>query len=258
MKRFTFLIGAAIFLGMSLHLACAEQDIERIKDRGVLVVGVKTDMEKFSYKDPKTGIIDGFEIDIARAISKKILGDANKLELVPVTTQTREYLLYSGKLDIIAATFTITEQRKQLYNFSSPYYTDGLALIVKKDSNIKSLKSLNGKSIGTVYGTTSRAVLREVAAQNDMKFKFFSFGSYSEMKSAISLSMVDCFAADRSILVQYSDDSMVILDDILSAEKYGIASFKSNAKLGEIVNEVMDELKSSGELSKLAKKWNLE
>ncbi|MDR1554999.1 MAG: transporter substrate-binding domain-containing protein [Campylobacteraceae bacterium] len=256
MSKFTFLIGAAISLSTSLNLAC--EDIERIKSRGVLIAGVKTDMEKFSYKDPKTDIIDGFEIDIARAIAKKILGDANKLKLVPITTQSREYLLYSGKLDIIAATFTITEQREQFYNFSSPYYTDGLALVVRKDSDIKSLKSLNGKSIGTVYGTTSRAVLREVAAQNGMKLKFFSFGAYSEIKSALSSSMVDCFVADRSILSQYADDSMMILDDIISIENYGIASLKSDTQLGEIVNEVIDELKSSGELSKLAKKWNLE
>lgn len=247
-------------MGMGLNLVYADsaQDIYKIKNRGVLVAGVKTDMEKFGYKDPKTDNIDGFEIDIARAIAKKIFGDANKLELIPVTTQSREYLLYSGKLDIIAATFTITTQREQFYNFSPPYYTDGLALMVRKDSNIKSLKTLNGKSIGTVYGTTSRAVLREVAEQSSMKFKFFSFGAYSEIKSALASSAVDCFVADKSILSQYIDDSMMILDDTLSAENYGIASLKGDTQLGEVVNEVINELKSSGELSKLAKKWNLE
>jgi putative glutamine transport system substrate-binding protein len=258
MKKFnTILIGAAVFLSMSLNLAYA-QDLEKIKDRGVLIVGVKTDMEKFGYKNPKTDIIDGFEVDIARAIAKKILGNASKLELVPVTAQSREYLLYSGKLDIVAATFTITAQREQFYNFSPPYYTDGLALMVRKDSNIKSLKELNGKSIGTAYGTTSRAVLREITAKSDMKFKFFSFGSYSDIRSALGSAMVDCFAADKSILSQYANDNMVILDDILSAENYGVASLKSDVELGKVVNDVINELKASGELSKLAKKWNLE
>ncbi|MDR0666135.1 MAG: transporter substrate-binding domain-containing protein [Campylobacteraceae bacterium] len=252
-KFSVFLVGAAVFI----NLAYADNSTERIKNRGVLIAGINTDVEKFGYKNPQTNIIDGFEIDMVRAIAKKILGNESKIELVPITPRSREYLLYSGKLDIVAATFTITDERKKYYNFSSPYYADGLALMVRKGSNIKSLKDLNGKSIGTAYSATSRGVLRDIAAKSGMKFKFFAFSSYSEINSALAFESVDCFAADRSILAQYANNNTVILDDMLSVENYGIASLKSDTELGKIVNEVVNGLKSSGELDKMAQKWGL-
>jgi putative glutamine transport system substrate-binding protein len=82
-------------------------DIKAIKDRGTLKVGVKVDVPKFGFKDPKTNKIEGFEIDIAKAIAKKILGDENKVELQAVTAKTRGPLLDNGEVDMIAATFTI-------------------------------------------------------------------------------------------------------------------------------------------------------
>ncbi len=88
-------------------------DIKAIKDRGVLKAGVKVDVPKFGYKDPQSGKVEGFEIDLTKAIAKKILGDETKIDVQGVTAKTRGPLLDNGEVDMVIATFTITEERKQ-------------------------------------------------------------------------------------------------------------------------------------------------
>ncbi|HEY3426727.1 MAG TPA: transporter substrate-binding domain-containing protein, partial [Negativicutes bacterium] len=131
-------------------------DIKAIKDRGVLKVGVKVDVPKFGFKNLQTGQVEGMEIDLTKAIAKKILGDDKKFEVQGVTAKTRGPLLDNGEVDLVIATFTITEERKQSYNFSDPYFTDGVALMVKKSSGIQSLKDLAGKKIGVAQSATSK------------------------------------------------------------------------------------------------------
>ena len=91
------------------------KEIKAIKDRGVLKVGVKVDVPKFGYKNAETGKIEGFEIDLAKQVAKKILGDENKVEFQGVTAKTRGPLLDNGEVDMDACTFTITEERKKSY-----------------------------------------------------------------------------------------------------------------------------------------------
>jgi putative glutamine transport system substrate-binding protein len=177
--------------------------------------------------------------------------------LIPVTTKTREKMLENGEVDLVIATFSATEERKQNYNFSDVYYADGVALMVKKDSNIKSFEDLDDKSVGIVHGATSKTVLQEHAKNSNIKVKFFSFGTYFDVEIALKSDMVDCFAADRSILLGYRTKDTIILDSKLSIEEYAVASKKSDTALAELVNEAINELKTSGELDKIAQKWGL-
>lgn len=232
-------------------------DIKAIKDRGVLRVGVKLDVPKFGYKDPKTGKIDGFEIDIAKAVAKSILGDENKIELQGVTAKTRGPLLDSGDIDLVAATFTITDERKKSYNFSDPYFTDGVGLLVKKSSGITSLNGLNGKTIGVAQSSTSKKAVQDEATKEGIKVKFLEFGTYPEIKSALDAGRVDCFSVDGAILYGYLDDSTTILPDRFSPQNYGVASKKGNDGLAKVVNDTISSMKQSGDLDKLITKWGL-
>ena len=235
----------------------ATADIKAIKDRGVLKVGVKVDVPKFGYKDPKTDKIDGFEIDLAKAIAGNILGDQNKVEFQSVTAKTRGPLIDSGEVDIVAATFTITDERKKSYNFSEPYFTDGVGLMVKKASGIKGLKDLNGKKIGVAQSATSKKAIEEEADKLGVKVQFLEFATYPEIKSALDAGRVDCFSVDGAILLGYLDDSTEILPDRFSPQDYGIASKKGNDGLAEAVNHTISNMKESGELNKLITKWGL-
>lgn len=234
-----------------------DADIKAIKDRGVLKVGVKVDVPKFGFKDPQSGKIDGMEIDLARAMAKKILGDENKVEVQAVTAKTRGPLLDNGEIDFVIATFTITEERKQSYNFSDPYFSDGVALMVKKSAGIQTLKDLNGKKIGVAQSATSKKAIADEAQKLGIKVDFLEFGTYPEIKTALDSGRVDCFSVDGAILFGYLDDSTVILADRYSPQQYGIASKKANTALAKLANDTIAEMKSSGELDKLIQKWGL-
>lgn len=231
-------------------------DVKAIQDRGVLKVGVKVDVPNFGYKDPKTDKVDGFEIDLAKAIAKKILG-TEKIETVAVTAKTRGPVLDSGDVDMDISTFTITEERKKSYNFSDSYYTDGVRLMVKKNSGIQSLKDLNGKKIGVAQSATSKAAVQAEADKVGAKVSFLEFATYPEIKTALDSGRVDCFSVDGSILSGYLDDSTTILADRFSPQEYGVASKKGNDGIAKVVNETIAELKKSGELDKMIQKWGL-
>lgn len=264
MKKSKLVVGGLLvalslaFTGCSsIDSKAAGSDIQAIKDRGKLKVGVKIDVPKFGYKDPKTSKIDGFEIDIAKAAAKKILGDENKVEFQAVNAKTRGPLLDSGEVDMIAATFTVTDERKKSYNFSEPYFTDSVGLLVKKASGIADLKGLNGKTIGVAQSATSKKAIQQEADKEGVKIKFLEFGSYPEIKAALDSGRIDCFSVDGAILNGYLDDSTVILDQRFSPQDYGIASKKGNDALTKAINDTIEDMKNSGELDNLIKKWGI-
>lgn len=230
--------------------------IEKIKQAGVLKVGVKADVPKYSYKNT-SGQFEGFEDDLAKKIAGKILGDESKVQFQAVNAKTRGPLLDNGEIDLVIATFTITEERKKTYNFSDPYITDGVGLMVKKDAGIKSLKDLNGKTIGVAQSATSKKALEDEAAKIGITLKFSEFGSYPEIKAALDSGRVQCFAVDASILNGYVDNNTVILDDRYSPQQYGVASKKGNDDLAAVVNSTIQGLKTSGELDKMIAKWGI-
>ena len=111
-KRIIAALAVALALALALPATAQTPDIDAIKARGVLKVGVKVDVPKFGYKDAATGAVDGFEIDLARILATKILGDAKKIDVQGVTAKTRGPLLDNGEIDLVIATFTITEERR--------------------------------------------------------------------------------------------------------------------------------------------------
>ena len=272
-KGLTLLIGMIMGLSLLFAAGCGDSaattkssssgasaesaDIKAVKDRGVLKVGVKVDVPKFGFKDPATGKIDGMEIDIAKAIAKKILGDENKIEVQPVTAKTRGPLLDNGEVDYVIATFTITDERKQSYNFSEPYFKDGVALLVKKEAGITNLAGLNGKKIGVAQSATTKKTLLEESKKQNIKIDVLEFGTYPEIKTALDSGRIDCFSVDAAILAGYLDDSTVILADRYSPQLYGVASKKSNEGLAKVANDMVTEMQSSGELDKIITKWGL-
>ncbi|MGM9572699.1 MAG: transporter substrate-binding domain-containing protein [bacterium] len=232
-------------------------NVQKIVDKGVLKVGVKNDVPNFGYKNPQTGELEGFEIDLARAIAKDILGDENKVEFTPVTAQTRGPLLDTGELDMVIATFTITEERKKSYNFSDPYYTDGVAIMVKKDAGYNSLKDLDGKTVGVAQSATSKDAIQAAADEMGIKVKFSEYATYPEIKAALISKRVDAFSVDAAILSGYLDNGVVILDDRYNPQDYGVCTKLSNKDLAEKVNTIIGNLDKDGQLNKMKEKWGL-
>lgn len=232
-------------------------DIQIIKDRGMFNVGVKYDVPRFAYKGSKDETVEGLEVDIARIIAKKIMGDANKINFQPVSSKTKGPLLDNNEVDFVIATYTITEERKNKYNFSTPYFTDTVALMVNSDSTINTSKDLNRKRIGVSQNSSTRNSLQKAFAKCAISPNFVEFGTYSQIKVALKENRIDAFATDYAILLGYHDSKYRILDERFSAQNYGIATKKTNLGLAKLIDEIIVEMKNTGELQRLLEKWKL-
>lgn len=223
-------------------------EVQAIKDRGVLRVGVKSDVPGFGLLDPATNEYRGLEIDMAKALAKEIIGDETKVEFTPVTADTRGTLLDNGQIDMVIATFTIKPERLEQWNFTDPYYTDAVGLLVNKDSGFTSLKDLDGKKIGVAISATSKDAVIAAGEPDGLKFTFVEYASYPEISTALGAKKVDAFSVDKSILRGYLSDDRVLLDDEFSPQDYGIATKKSNTDLAAYVNDFIARIKADGTL----------
>lgn len=219
--------------------------VQAIIKRGVLRVGVKQDVPNFGYKNPDSGEFEGLEIDIARKIADELGVD---IEFTPVTAQTRGPLLDNGQVDLVIATFTITEERKLLYNFTTPYYTDAVGFLVNKDSGIKTFTDLNGKTIGVAQGSITRTLISELADKYGIAVNFAELGSYPELSVSLRAHRTDAFSVDQSILSGYIGSKSELMDFSFSASDYGIVTKLSNKDLNNYLNSLVEKWTSDGSL----------
>ncbi len=229
--------------------------LESIKSKGTFVVGVKKDTPNFGLLNPQTQQIEGFEIDMIKMLTKEILGDESKLKLEPVTAKTRGPLLDNGTLDAVVATFTITEERKKTYDFTEPYYSDPIGLLVLKENGFTDFKSLDGKTIGVAQAATTNKVISEAAQNAGITVNIQEYPDYPSLKAALDSKRIDAFSVDKSILRGYLDENNVILDDDFSPQEYGIATRKNDPAWSEYVNNFVKNNRE--QIDELAKKWNL-
>ena len=242
-------------------------DVQKIVDRGVLKVGCKSDVPNFSLQNTATGEYEGFEDDLAYNIAGEIFGctpeeakDKKLVEFQGVTAKTRGPLLENGEIDLVIATFTITDERKETYNFSTPYYTDAVGLLVNNDSGIESIEDLDGKIIGVAQSSTTKDGFKAYVEEKGLNVnpEFQEFDGYPALAQALATKQIDCFSVDRAILSGYVNDSNHILDDRSSEQEYGVASAKENTGLAELVDEKVTSMISDGSMKTLQEQWNLQ
>jgi len=253
----------AVFLFLSCLLVVltvytgGDKQIKDIRERGVLRVGVKVDVPRFGYRNPATGEMEGMEIDLARAIARDILGNDEAVRFMNITTQTRGVMLNNGEIDIVIATFTITEDRKESFNFSRPYFTDELGYLVRLDSSIKRPEDLDGKSAAVAQAGTAKTALQNECARLGIDVTLREYASYPEMKAALDDGYVEAFVTDKSILYGYLDDTCLLLGAGFNPQQYGIASRLENNKLAVRVDSLVETLEKNGGLAAIREKWGL-
>ncbi len=220
-------------------------DTQAIIDRGVLRVGVKNAVQGFSFQDTVTGEYEGLEDDLARKIAED-LGCKDGVEFTTVTAATRTELLDSGDIDCVIATFTISDERKKSWDFTTPYYTDHNAVLVQKSSGITDIKDLISKKIGVSSGSNSaKALVQELVDEglvDGSKFDkdtfdpatwtegvtFQQYDDYPSISTALTAGEVDGFTVDKSILAIYKTDDRDFLPTEFAAQDYGIATKKGS------------------------------
>ena len=242
----TMLLAAVAVTGMA-GMASAEEYGEAtaaIIERGKVVMGTEDSLLGFGYQDPITGEYEGLEADLGRAVAESLGVD---IEFVTVVTSTRGPLIDSGDVDMVAATFTITDERKESYDFTDPYYTDAQSVLVLKDSGIKTIDDFDGKKIGMSAGGTEKD---SIEAITDAAIEFVEFTDFSEAKLALTAGTIDGFAADSSVLYSYLDDDTEYIETKFSPQEYGIAS-KKGSDFSTYLNDLILTWKEDGTLDQM-------
>lgn len=239
--------------------------IQTIKDRGVLNCGVKADVIGYGYMDTATQEYEGLEIDlcyqIAAAVFEVSYEEAREQDLCAFTTvtpTTRGTLIDSGQLDIVAATYTITPEREEDWDFSTPYRTDSVGIMVKKANGWTSMEDLDGQTIGVSTGSTTQQLVTEMIADQGFSCtpNYVEYQSYPEIKDALDAGMVQAFAMDRSTLNTYMDDTVELLQPEVEfgTQDYGVATEKGS-DLSELVDDTVNELLESGWMEEDIQTW---
>jgi len=237
------------------NAAAGESDaIAKIKERGKLVVGVKYDTRLFGLKDPASGNVEGFDIDISKAIAKHILGDENAIELKEVTSKTRIPMLNNGEIDMVVATMTITEERKKEVDFSDVYFQAGQSLLVKKGSPITGIQDVTKDTV--ILGSKGATSIKNIKEKVE-GIKVLEFDNYQDAFSALKAGKGDALTTDDAILygMASQDPGYEVVGEPFTDEPYGIAIQKGNTDVVTAVNETLAELKANGEYNAIYKKW---
>ena len=231
-------------------------DLTTITQRDRLIVGIRNDAPPFGFKD-KNGFTVGYDADLARLIAKGILGDEKKVEFVPVTASNRIMKLNSGEVDCLIATMSITTQRQQFLNFSTPYYMAGQAILVRSSSKATSLRDFTGKKLIIVFGSTSEKNLRS----NVPEVTVIGYKTYNDAYNALKNGKADGIVADDTVLLGFStnDKSVKLLPKRYSKEPYAVVFRKDDTSINftNKVNYIVENLQSTGRLNRLQEKWKI-
>ena len=231
----------------------AGSTMDTIQKKGKLVVGTKFDQPGFGLKDAATGDVEGFDTEIAELIGVAIFGGTvedveSKIEFVETVSAVRESSIIDGKVDMVVATYTINDARKQVVDFAGPYFEAQQDIMVKKDNTtIKGVEDLNGKKVCSAQGSTSLKNIQAKAPQADVSIQF---KTYSECASALGDGRVEAVSTDNTILaglVQASSGAYKLLDAPFSDEPYGIGIKKGADDFRTFLNDRLEEIVESGE-----------
>ena len=251
--------------------AALDADVQAIVDRGILRVGVMNAVLGFGYQDPITGEYSGMEIDLANALAAQLGVD---VEFTTVTAATRTELLDSGDIDCVLATFTITEERKQSWDFTTPYYTDHVTVLVEDASGIKTLADLKDKLVGVSSGSTSARALTAAmidagvidgagfdketfdAATWKEGISFQQFDDYPGISTALAAGQVDAFCVDKSILAVYKTEGRSYIADEFAPQEYGIAT-KKDSGFSTYCEDFIQAKLADGTIAGLIETYNL-
>lgn len=256
MKKLSILI----LLTCLLLTGCTQQKkpanlLETIKLRDKIIVGIKDDSKPFGFV--KDGEITGFDADVAKYIAQRIFASDYKghLEFVPLKSSQRISALNTGKVDIVVAALSINERRRDIIDFSIPYYIAGQALMVPEYSKIISIEQLNDKAVAVVLGATSEKTIRMLAPNAT------SIGavSYQDAFNYLKDGTVQAILGDDSLLygLVTENKGYKILPQRYTEEYYavGLRLGEENLALKKTVNSIIETMQQSGKLNRIKEKW---
>ena len=208
--------------------------------------GVKADTKLFGLMDVRDNQIKGFDVDMAKHITRHILGKKGKAKFIQVTSQSRIPLLKNGNIDAIIATMTITPQRVKVV---------GQSLLVPNGSKIKNVNDLNKP------GTTVLGVVGANSVQNIKKFapkaRVLELQDYAQALTSLKAGQGVALTTDNGILygMAVQNPGFKVVGGTFTREPYGVAVNKGQKPFTNEVNKAIKEMEADGEYNQLIKKW---
>ena len=218
-------------------------------------IGIKFDQPGLGLKEPN-GSFSGFDVDVATYVAKELGYKPNEIQWVETKSADRENALARGDVKFIAATYSITDERKQKVDFAGPYLLAHQDLLLKKDSKIAKGTDLNGQNLCSVTGSTSaQNVQKTIAPKANLKEN----STYSECIASLQSGAVDAVTTDDSILAGYASQAKYkgqfkLAGLKLSNENYGIGVKKGDKALVDKINKALEKMVSDGSWQKAVDK----
>jgi general L-amino acid transport system substrate-binding protein len=211
----------------TLFAAASAGTLEDVKARGVLRCGVAPNSPGFASKDAQ-GHYRGFDVDFCHAIAAAVLGDAKKIELLPLGLRDGFTTLASGGVDVLTHRFTWTFNRDNGTGIQTVIvvFYDGQGFIVRKSANLKSVKDLNGATICVAQGTTTELNIADYFRARKLTYKLATFADLDEARNAYESGRCDAWSNDRGSLAARSQSfknraDHMMLPETISKEPIG-------------------------------------
>jgi polar amino acid transport system substrate-binding protein len=225
-----------------------------IKERGRLVAGVSADTYLLGARNPVTGQIEGFDIDLVKQIAKAIFGDENRYQLRVITAADRIPLLEDEQVDIVARNMSMTCDRWKQIAFSAEYYESGQKILVRKGSDVTGLDTLAGHKVCAPTGTSSMDNLIRLAPDAEP----VGAANHTGCLVLLQEGKVDAITGDDTVLAGLAaqDPYAVVLDeDAFTTEPYGIGIPAQHVDLVRFVNAVLERMRADGQWQSSYDKW---
>jgi polar amino acid transport system substrate-binding protein len=236
------------------EVAADYPSVQRIRDRGRLVVGVDENTLHFGYRNPTTKELEGLEIDLVREIAGAILGDPSEVQFVTVVTEEKVPFVEQGRVDMTVSVVSMTCDRWRDVSFSSEYFHTDQGVMVRADSPIEGLTDLGGKRVCVTAGSTTITAIRKVAPSAIP----VPVPARTDCLVALQEGTVDAIATHETILEGLAEQdrrTTRILPDRFGDQHYGIPIAHEHPDLVRYVNAVLARLRADDSLATLYERW---
>jgi glutamate transport system substrate-binding protein len=221
--------------------------MKELADAGKITIGVKYDQPGIGFKGATDDAPVGFDPEIGKILAASLGIDADKITWKETISDNREPFLQKGEVDLVIASYSITDERRKVVGQAGPYYVTGQQLLVKKGSDIKSVDDIKGKEVCSVTGSTS---LENVEAKGA---KPRGFDTYSECRDQVVSGTVDSMTTDGAILLGYAaedPDNLEVVGKPFSEERYGIGYSKDSPEMCQWITDTIKKAEDDGTWAK--------
>jgi polar amino acid transport system substrate-binding protein len=224
-----------------------------IQKRGKLIVGVDQTTYLFGYRNPLTGQLEGFDIDIARAIAQAIFGNPGDIEFRAITSAQRIPFVQKGLVDLVSDSMTITCARERYVDFSTDYFNAGQRVLVPSNSPAHSIADLGGKKVCAAAGTTS---IQTIAAEPSRPIPVTA-PNWTDCLVMLQQNQVAAISTDDSVLagLAIQDPQTKLVGPRFTKEPHGLAISKNAPDFVRFVNAVLEHLRTDGSWTTLYRTW---